>query len=453
MVSRFRLNDKVQIRIEFRALRSYFKGVMRFVKTTAVAAVCAAFMAVNVSAATEEGFTSLFNGKDLTGWKLMSGVGPGYVVQDGVIVCPADGGGNLMTEKEFSNFILRFDVKLTAAGNNGIGIRAPLEGHAAADGMEIQVLDNEHKSYMNLNPWQYHGSVYGFFPAKRGYQKALGEWNEEEIIADGRHIKVTLNGEVILDENLNTYNSNHQKMLNQCGMLRDTGHIGFLGHGTHVEFRNIRVKELPYPQIDNVAPEGFTALFNGKDLDGWHGTGWTPLSRASMTNEERQNEQTEADKRMRKHWSVQDGVLCYDGLGRIRDNLRTEKEYVNFELLVDWKIDHLGDSGIYLRGTPEVQIWDPSMANVGSGGLINNKKNASDPLVKADKPIGEWNNFRILLLDDKVSVYLNNQLVVRNVTLENFWNPNVPLYPTGFVELQTYGTPVYFKNIYIREIK
>ena len=426
---------------------------MRFVKTMAIAAVCAAFMAVNGLAAGEEGFTPLFNGKDLTGWKLMSGVGPGYVVQDGVIVCPADGGGNLMTEKEFSNFVLRFEVKLTSAGNNGIGIRAPLEGHAAADGMEIQVLDNEHKSYANLNPWQYHGSVYGFFPAKRGYQKALGEWNEEEIIADGRHIKVTLNGEVILDENLNTYNDNHAKMLNQCGMLRDTGHIGFLGHGTHVEFRNIRIKELPYSQKDNVAPEGFTALFDGEDLDGWQGMAWTPLSRASMSETELKDAQAKADKRMRKHWSVKDGVLCYDGMGPMNDNLRSAKEYVNFELLVDWKIEQNGDSGIFLRGTPEVQIWDPGMSNTGSGSLFDNKKNASTPLVKADNPVGEWNNFRILMLDDKVSVYLNNKLVVRNVTLENYWDPNVPLYPTGFVELQTYGTPVYFKNIYIREIK
>jgi hypothetical protein len=156
---------------------------------------------------------------------------------------------------------------------------------------------------------------------------------------------------------------------------------------------------------------------------------------------------------MRKHWSVKDGVLCYDGMGPMNDNLRSAKEYVNFELLVDWKIEQNGDSGIFLRGTPEVQIWDPGMSNTGSGSLFDNKKNASTPLVKADNPVGEWNNFRILMLDDKVSVYLNNQLVVRNVTLENYWDPNVPLYPTGFIELQTFGTPVYFKNIYIREIK
>ncbi|MBO6004875.1 MAG: DUF1080 domain-containing protein [Verrucomicrobia bacterium] len=236
-------------------------------------------------------------------------------------------------------------------------------------------------------------------------------------------------------------------------MLRDTGHIGFLGHGTHVEFRNIRIKELPYPQTDNIAPEGFTALFDGKDLDGWQGTAWNPLTRGSMSEEELKTAQIEADKRMREHWSVKDGVLCYDGKGPRNDNLRSDKQYVNFELLVDWKIEPDGDSGIYLRGTPEVQIWDPEVYGVGSGSLIGNKKNASKPLVKADNPVGEWNNLRILMLGDKVSIYLNNQLVVRNTTMENYWNPNVPLYPTGFIELQTYGTPLYFKNIYIREIK
>ena len=151
--------------------------------------VVAAGLALSVTtsfAEVEEGFTSLFNGEDLTGWQIVGKRGPGYIVKDGVIVCPADGGGNLFTEKEYSNFILRFDVKISPAGNNGIGIRAPLQGDAAYAGMEIQVLDNEHKAYEKLQPWQYHGSVYGIFPAKRGYQNDADQWNTEEIIADGR---------------------------------------------------------------------------------------------------------------------------------------------------------------------------------------------------------------------------------------------------------------------------
>ena len=173
-------------------------SIFKYIALTAVTTA----LTLSSSFAAEEGFTQIFNGKNLDGWKLVGGRGPGYVVQDETIICPANGGANLFTEKEYSNFILRFDVKLTPAANNGVGIRAPYEGDAAYMGMEIQVLDNEHKVYEKLQPWQYHGSVYGIFPAKRGFQKAPGEWNTEEIKADGRHITVTLNGTVIVDEDL-----------------------------------------------------------------------------------------------------------------------------------------------------------------------------------------------------------------------------------------------------------
>lgn len=414
--------------------------------------VVAAGLALSVTtsfAEVEEGFTSLFNGEDLTGWQIVGKRGPGYIVKDGVIVCPADGGGNLFTEKEYSNFILRFDVKISPAGNNGIGIRAPLQGDAAYAGMEIQVLDNEHKDYEKLQPWQYHGSVYGIFPAKRGYQNDADQWNTEEIIADGRTIKVTLNGTVILEENLNTV-TDPQTILSHPGMLRDTGHIGFLGHGSHVEYKNIRIKELPYSTADNVAPEGFVALFNGEDLDGWKGLVQDPPARAKMSPEELAAAQEKADQRMREHWKVVDGALEFDGKG---DSLCTSKDYADFEMLVDWKILEKGDSGIYLRGSPQVQIWDPANFNQGSGGLYNNQKNPSGVLVKADNPIGEWNTFRILMIGDKVTVYLNNQLVVNNVTMENYWERNKPIYPTGQIELQNHGNNLWFKNIYIREIK
>ena len=414
--------------------------------------VVAAGLALSVTtsfAEVEEGFTSLFNGEDLTGWQIVGKRGPGYIVKDGVIVCPADGGGNLFTEKEYSNFILRFDVKISPAGNNGIGIRAPLQGDAAYAGMEIQVLDNEHKAYEKLQPWQYHGSVYGIFPAKRGYQNDADQWNTEEIIADGRTIKVTLNGTVILEENLNTV-TDPQTILSHPGMLRDTGHIGFLGHGSHVEYKNIRIKELPYSTADNVAPEGFVALFNGEDLDGWKGLVQDPPARAKMSPEELAAAQEKADQRMREHWKVVDGALEFDGKG---DSLCTSKDYADFEMLVDWKILEKGDSGIYLRGSHQVQIWDPANFNQGSGGLYNNQKNPSGVLVKADNPIGEWNTFRILMIGDKVTVYLNNQLVVNNVTMENYWERNKPIYPTGQIELQNHGNNLWFKNIYIREIK
>lgn len=198
---------------------------------------------------------------------------------------------------------------------------------------------------------------------------------------------------------------------------------------------------------DNVPPEGFEALFNGKDLTGWKGLVGNPKTRAAMTSEQLQAAQAKADEQMRAHWRVEDGVLIYDGKG---NNLCTAKDYANFELLIDWKIGKGGDSGIYLRGTPQVQIWDNP---VGSGGLFNNQKNPSKPLVAADKPVGEWNRFRIKMVGERVSVWLNDQLVVDNTVLENYWERDKPIYPAGSIELQHHGNPLYFKNIFIRELE
>ncbi|MBN9385817.1 MAG: DUF1080 domain-containing protein [Chitinophagaceae bacterium] len=192
----------------------------------------------------KEGFISLFNGLDLSQW---TGNTTGYLVKDGVVeVAPeAGGGGNLYTKEEFSNFIYRFEFQLTPGANNGIGIRAPLEGDAAYVGMEIQVLDNEAPKYKDLHPYQYHGSVYGVIPAKRGYLLPTGQWNKEEIIARGNKIKVILNGTVILDGDIKEESKNgtmdHKE---HPGLLRPTGHLGFLGHGDIVRFRNMRVKKL-----------------------------------------------------------------------------------------------------------------------------------------------------------------------------------------------------------------
>jgi hypothetical protein len=201
-------------------------------------------VAVQGISADEPGFVSLFDGKTLQGWTLIGGHGPGYIVKNGVLVCPKEGGGNLFTEKEYSNFAFRFEFRTEPAGNNGVGIRAPLEGDAAYVGMEIQILDNEAPEYKDLRPAQYHGSVYDVIPAKRGYLKKAGEWNEEEILAQGRHIKVTLNGTVILDADLDSV-KDPEVLKKHPGLARESGHIGFLGHGSLVEFRNIRVKELP----------------------------------------------------------------------------------------------------------------------------------------------------------------------------------------------------------------
>jgi hypothetical protein len=195
-------------------------------------------------AADEPGFVSLFNGKSLEGWKLVRGKGPGYIVENGLLVCPADGGGNLFTGREYANFVLRFEYKMEPGGNNGVGIRAPLEGDAAYTGMEIQILDDRHEKYRNwIRPEQYNGSIYHIAPARTGFQKPAGEWNTEEITADGRHIRIVLNGVVIVDWNLDLVRE-PELLKKHPGVSRAAGHIGFLGHGTRVEFRNIRIREL-----------------------------------------------------------------------------------------------------------------------------------------------------------------------------------------------------------------
>ena len=198
---------------------------------------------------------------------------------------------------------------------------------------------------------------------------------------------------------------------------------------------------------DNTPPEGFVALFNGKDLYGWKGLVADPPKRAKMSAEELAKAQEAADEKMQKHWKVEDGALVFDGKG---DSLCTDRDYANFEMYVDWKIEPKGDTGIYLRGSPQVQIWD--RPDIGSGGLFNNQKNPSKPLVNADKPVGEWNTMYIRMTGDRVTVRLNDQLVVDNVVMENYWERDKPIYPTGQIELQNHGNTLYFKNIYLKDL-
>jgi hypothetical protein len=200
----------------------------------------------------------------------------------------------------------------------------------------------------------------------------------------------------------------------------------------------------------NVPPDGFVALFNGRDLEGWKGLVGNPVSRAKMSPAAMTTAQAVADRSMIAHWKVVDGILVFDGEG---ESLCTAADYGDFELLVDWKIEESGDSGIYLRGSPQVQIWDPAEWSVGSGGLYNNQVGASNPSTQADNPIGEWNTFRIIMIGDRVTVYLNDIVVVDEVVMENYWERDKSIYPTGQIELQSHSTPLYFRNIFIREIE
>ncbi|UCE20658.1 MAG: DUF1080 domain-containing protein, partial [Candidatus Aminicenantes bacterium] len=190
-----------------------------------------------------EGFVPLFNGEDLSGWV---GDTVGYVAEEGkIVIYPKRGSGNLYTEKEYSDFVLRFEFNLTPGANNGLGIRAPLKGDAAYVGMELQILDNTALIYRDLKPYQYHGSIYGVVPAKRGYLKPVGEWNYQEVIAKGTRITVILNGVTIVDADIQeAIEQGTMDGRDHPGLKREAGHIGFLGHGSHVEFRNIRIKEL-----------------------------------------------------------------------------------------------------------------------------------------------------------------------------------------------------------------
>lgn len=206
--------------------------------------IAAAVFAASAIAA-EPGFTPMFDGKSLDGWQIVGQKGTGYRVEKGLLVCPADGGGNLFTNKEFANFILRFDFRLFEGSNNGIGIRAPLEGDAAYTGMEIQILDDGAARYQGkLRPAQYHGSIYDVIAAIQGFKKPTGEWNSEEISAKGRLIKVVLNGTTLVDADLDSVRD-PAVLKKHPGLARSSGHIGLLGHGTRVEFRNIRIQEVP----------------------------------------------------------------------------------------------------------------------------------------------------------------------------------------------------------------
>ncbi len=435
-------------------------------------------------------WSDLFNGSDLKGWV---GDTSGYTVKDGVLTCNP-GAKNLETAKDYSDFAFSFEFKMQESANNGIGIRVPAGGHAAHDGLEIQILDTEGSAYGGeamvagkprqlswLKPWQVHGSVYGHVPAKTGYLKPVGEWNQQTIVAIEDHIMVILNGAVIVDTFLEEQ-APLEKGFN--GRKSRTGRITLAGHSDPMDFRNIKVAEFtPSAPVlkdnpDNTPPAGFTAMFNGKDLAGWKGLAHNnAVERRALKGDALKEAQAKADTVMNEHWRVEDGMLVYDGKGA---SLCTAKDYGDFEFYCDWKIPAGADSGIYLRGTPQIQIWDPWDAsikqkdgtkkqpttpqewvesyktgrNLGSGGLWNNKRARNQPLVLADNPIGEWNTFYIRMVGSRVSIWLNGKQVVDRTELEPFWDKTgkEPLARADQIELQHHGSELYFKNLYIREL-
>ena len=436
---------------------------------------CCSFISCEYPSSVEEGFVALEDGK-------------GMVYGD----------GNPITDKEYGNFILRLEFLMPENGNNGLGIRTP-DSHvdAAYEGMcELQLLDDGGSQYYDKNanrdklkPYQYTGSIYGIVPSRRdnvdrqiwgkdknftgggSYVRRPGMWNFEEVRVVGSEIEVLLNGYLVTKGDVSQWRGDGDTPdgRNHPGLHRSRGYITFCGHGSDVKFRNVRIKELPdgarmediYKDARMSCPAGFTACFDGDESDlgeFWKGVTTdekfdNPIVRQAATPEKRAEMQVKADKGRDEHWSVRNGVLHFDGF-KGGYSLATREDYEDFEMWADWRILSItGDSGLYLRGSPQVQIWDAhNQWNIGSGGLYNNKKNPSKALEIADRQVGDWNRFHVIMRGEKVTVWLNGVLVVDNVTLENYWDRKRPIFMKEQIELQCHGDPTEWRNIFIRKL-
>ncbi len=387
---------------------------------------------------------SLFNGKDLTGWK-----GEGYIVEEGAISCSSKG-RNLMTEETFSNYVLEFDFLLTPGANNGLGIHYPGTGDGAYTGMEIQVLDNTAEKYKNLKEYQFHGSIYTLAPAKKSGLKPLGEWNHQRVTVNGSKLQVILNGETILDVDLEELSKKDPK---HEGVKRRAGHIAWLGHGDKVSYKNIQIADLaPTVNSEELKSTGFTPIFDGASLKGW-----------------KHEPQT-------KNWSAFNGVLKHDGTPTPTKDLWSEKSYKDITVQLDWRWSGRGpmkmqpivlpdgsstenaeieelDSGLYLRGDikSQVNFWNWTIGSGEVYGFRTNNKLPPEiragvtPKAKADKPLGEWNRTIVTIKGDRLFVNLNGQTVIENAQL-----PGTPTEgPIGF---QNHGSKIDFANVWIKEL-
>lgn len=396
-------------------------------------------------------FRPLFNGKDLTGWS-----GDGYAVEDGAITCTPEG-KNLFTTETFAQYILEFEFLLSPGANNGLGIHYPGEGDGAYSGMEIQILDNASEKYKDLKDYQFHGSLYTLAPAKNEGLKPAGEWNKQRVSVLGDKIIVELNGIKILDASLTELSKTHP---DHQGVKRRSGHIALLGHGDKVSFREIKIQEIaPVANVQGVKKAGFQPLIKGDTLDGWK------YESDGVAN-----------------WFVANGIIHHTGQsGKIND-LWTQEQYKDFTLVFDWRWSATGvmkgqpivlpdgsekkgsdgnnelaqieelDSGVFLRGDIKCQVnlWNWT---VGSGEVYGYRTDPNQspevresvtPKRKADKPLGEWNRAMITVKGDRLSVAMNDEVLIENALLEGMPSE-------GPIGLQHHGQAIDFANIWLRK--
>ena len=416
-----------------------------------------------VAVAVEEGFAPLFNGRDLSGWVNVN-CSPGtFSVREGVIYCTGIPTGLLRTERQYENFVLELEWQhLKTGGNAGLFVwSAPLTapGTPFARAIEVQILDGR-----NTENYTSHGDVFAIHgstmkpdrPHPGGWMRCLpseqrckpaGQWNHYRVTCNDGTIKLAVNGKEVSGGS-------------ECSYRK--GYICLESEGSPVEFRNIRVRELPStnPSPDEIAPtaEGFRPLYGGVDLTGWA-----------------------VQPGQQQHWLAKDWILEFDGKG---ETLWTEQEFGNFVLICDWRwtaepvkrnqpvilpdgelatdekgnpktveVLDAGDSGIYLRGSDksQVNIW---CWPIGSGEVYGYRTDKSmppevrknvTPKVKADAPLGEWNRFIITMKGERLTVELNGEKVISDARL-----PGVP--GRGRIALQSHGSPIQFANLLIREL-
>ncbi len=394
----------------------------------------------------EAGFESLFDGQSLNGWQQLNKKGEGYGVKDGFIFCARGGGGNLMTEKEYANFILRFEFRLEPGSNNGLAIRAPAQaGSLAYDGMELQIIDNTAEKYAKLRPAQYHGSLYDVAPAKRGALRPVGEWNRQEVYCNGRRIRVTLNGKVILDVDINSV-TDAKTIQKHPGLFREKGRVGFLGHNDYLEIRSIRIRELPSPRVINRPDAAFELLFNGENLAGWQGAFDSAVQVAAPEQKAKDVNQQIANVSMESHWGVLDGVIVNDGLG---GNILSTQDYADHELQLEYKLNLGAAGGVLLRNTPRVVIQSRETTGnserLGSGGLSDGTSVYRKPISYGDHFTGDWNRMRVIVAGANAHVFVNNHLVVKNVPVKNILSTGAPGLAGG-------KGVVFYRSIYGRPI-